>query len=181
MCTKSQRSRFIIQNFLLAHPSLFIYFGLAASLLFFFPTLHAQQSRTFAEKGDVELGGSFSYRHDSDIFQGKESDTWNFLSFLPYAGYFITDDFEIGVNPLGIMSGWNSQFTTTYYQDFIAPAFNFKIEGNIYPFVELQLGYMVQKVSDNYSPTLSGLCWGVRSGVKLQFTGQGLRNLGIQY
>jgi hypothetical protein len=164
------------------NSSIFFYVILVASLSLFLPSMQAQQSKTFASKGAIEIGGNISYQYTSSINAGTESFTYNFFSVNPYAGYFIADNIELGVNPIGIQTSWNSQTSSTVYRIIVAPAYNFKVEENVYPFVELQLGYMAETISDNFSsPTLSGFCWEGRSGVKLQIIGQGLINLGLQY
>jgi hypothetical protein len=142
----------------------------------------AQEPKPFATKGVVELGGSISYQYSSTINRGVELGHMNLLSILPYAGYFVTDNIEIGVNPLGIQTYWYSGNTTTAYKILIAPAYNFNSKSDVFPFLEAQIGYTAQTNSGTFvTPTLDGLGWGGRGGVKIVMGGNGLLNLGVQY
>ncbi len=82
----------------------------------------AQDPKPFAAKGVVELGGSLSYQYTSSISQGIEIGHTNLLSILPYVGYFVNDNVEIGVNPLGIQTYWVNSNTSTAYKILVAPA-----------------------------------------------------------
>jgi hypothetical protein len=145
-----------------------------------FTRVYAQESKAFADKNTVELGGNISYQYESFIAQGSVTGNLNTLSFLPYIGYFVADNIEIGLNPVNITSMWISHSTTTMYSIFLAPSYNFKTEGNIYPFVEAQLGY-TSVIASYSSSNLTGFSWGGRTGIKIALVGHGLINLGLQY
>jgi Outer membrane protein beta-barrel domain len=147
----------------------------------------AQGLNGFAKKGDVEFGGSVSYQHTTAISEGTEfpTQTNSIFSFFPYAGYFLTDGFEIGLNPLGIQTYWDSQDKITNLTVLLAPSYNFDIGGKVFPFVEAQLGY-TQEVFGGSLAELNpskrdGFSWGGRAGIKLAITGNSLLNVGAQY
>lgn len=147
----------------------------------------AQNTNGFATKGMFEFGGNISYTHTSFVLQGTEfpAQSSNTFSFLPYAGYFITDGFEVGINPLGIQSYWDSQDRVTTATFLVAPAYNWKIGGTIYPFLEGQIGYSREAFGGSLA-TLNpsnrdGFTWGGRGGLKVAVTEGCLLNLGFQY
>ncbi len=142
----------------------------------------AQESRQFATRGVVEIGGSLSYIYNKAIRSGTSIGEMNMLSLAPYVGYFVTDNVQLGFNPFGIQHYWSSGTGNTLYTIFFVPAYNFTTGGNAYPFVEAQLGYTAQTNSGPYSyPTRDGFSWGLRGGVKISVGGGGLLNLGVQY
>ena len=111
---------------------------------------YAQETKTFTAPGVYEIGGNLSYKYSSYVLSGSTLSTNNYISFLSYIGYFITDNIELGLNPIGITSTWNSAIKNTSYSIFLAPAYNFKTEGSVYPFVEAQLGYTNEITSSSY-------------------------------
>lgn len=168
------------------HIKSFMKFLCLAVISYFFISTpgFAQTSKEFAAKGAVELGGSFSYQHTEIILQDTDVYSYNTISFLPYIGYFIADNFEIGINPLGLQTSWNSQDQTTLVSIFICPSYNFKAADKIYPFAELQLGYTGQYVLHSLSALNTwyhGFSWGGRTGVKFSVVEKCLLNMGLQY
>ena len=157
--------------------------SLTLGLLLLVSTSSAQESQSFATKGVYELGGTVSYQYTSSILGGNEVGHINVLSILPYAGYFVSDNIEIGINPLGIQRTWVTSNGNTLYTILVAPAYNFKAQEHTYLFVEAQLGYTGQTSSSSFSPsiTANGFSWGGRVGGKIQVGNNGLLNLGIQY
>jgi opacity protein-like surface antigen len=166
-------------------------FYLSAIILFavmIYPTILysqdiVQESKTFTSKGVVELGGNISYQYESMISQGSESGYFNILSIMPYVGYFITDNIELGMNPIGFQRFWRSGSSTTMVTMLLSPAYNFKTDGNIYPFIEAQLGYTAESSSFSglSSQTYDGFSWGGRAGIKYAVASHGLLNLAMQY
>jgi hypothetical protein len=137
----------------------------------------AQDGKKFATKGSSELGGSISFQSLTPVSNGNTGDATTIFSLAPFIGYFVTDGFEIGLNPLGITSISYSGSSATQIMILAAPSYNFKTEGIVYPFIEALLGYS----SQSNGSTRSGFSWGGRGGVKLAVTDTGLLNLGIQY
>jgi opacity protein-like surface antigen len=142
-----------------------------------------QDSKAFTSKGVVEIGGNVSYQYSSMISHGSESSYLNLLSIMPYVGYFIADNIELGMNPFGFQRLWRSGSSTTLVTMFFSPAYNFKTDGNIFPFIEAQIGYTAQSssFSGTSSQTYDGLSWGGRAGIKYAAASNGLLNLAIQY
>jgi len=136
--------------------------------------LKAQNAGNFAKKGVIELGGSISYQNITSVYNGSSGSSTGIFMFQPYFGYFPVDGFEIGINPLGITVLSN----ITVYNIFLAPSYNFKETGILFPFIEGQIGYTAQDYSGS---SLSGLSWGLRAGFKIAVTSKGLLNIGIQY
>ena len=137
----------------------------------------AQDGKKFATKGSTELGGSISFQSLTPVSNGNTGTTTTIFSLAPFIGYFVTDGFEIGLNPLGITSIGFSGSSTTQIMILAAPSYNFKTEGIVYPFIEALLGY----TSQSNGSSRSGFSWGGRGGIKLAVTDKGLLNLGIQY
>jgi len=64
-------------------------------------SLRAQSSGGFTEKGATEFGGSISFQSTTSVSSGVSRDAITALRIEPYIGYFITDGFELGFNPIG--------------------------------------------------------------------------------
>jgi hypothetical protein len=141
-------------------------------------TCSGQEPDRFALKGTTEAGGSISFMSTSPVYNDQTGDASTNFMCAPFVGYFVTDGFEIGVNPLGITvySLANGPHTTVLNL-FVAPSYNFRTEGSAYPFIEALLGYT--SVSDGV--TQSGFSWGGRGGVKVAVTGHALANLAVEY
>jgi hypothetical protein len=163
-----------------------VYFFLVVLLFIssFVNQISAQDLRKYATKGVLELGGNISYQYMSIIANGNEEYSYNVFSFFPYVGYFICDNLEIGVNPLGVQTNWNSQEHTTLLSIFISPAYVFDINEKIFPFVEAQYGYTLQSAAYEISELNAsgqGFSWGGRAGIKYLLAKSCLLNLGLQY
>jgi len=137
----------------------------------------AQEANKFALKGSTELGGSISFQSLTPVSNGNTGDATTIFSLAPFIGYFVTDGFEIGLNPFGITSVSFSGSSATQIMILAAPSYNFKTEGIAYPFIEALLGYS----SQSNGSSSSGFSWGGRGGVKLAVTNKGLLNLAVQY
>jgi hypothetical protein len=141
-------------------------------------TCSGQGSDRFAAQGTTEAGGSISFLSMSPVSNDQTGDATTTFTFAPFVGYFVTDGFEIGVNPLGItVFSFPHSSSETLISIFVAPSYNFKTEGNAYPFIEALLGY----TSESNGTTYSGFSWGGRGGVKVAVTGNALLNLGLEY
>jgi opacity protein-like surface antigen len=138
---------------------------------------YSQDNNKFTASGTTELGGSISFQDIIPVSNGVTGNTTTIFSFAPYIGHFVTDGFEIGLNPLGITSINLAGNSTTQIMILFAPSYNFQTDGSAYPFIEALLGYTAQ--TDGSSE--SGFSWGARVGVKLAVTTKGLLNISIQY
>jgi hypothetical protein len=169
-------------NNMMIHRSIFVsivrcYF-LVGLCLFVTTSLYSQEESTFAQKGTLELGGSISFRSDTQVTAGQSEEAVTVFTIAPYIGYFVADGFEIGLNPLGYSSASFWGLSVTQIMVFVAPSYNFKTESIAYPFVEALLGYTSQSGAGT---SLSGFSWGGRGGVKLAVADKGLLNVGVQY
>jgi hypothetical protein len=166
-------------------------FYLSATILFavmMYPTILysqsvVQDSKSFTSKGVVEMGGNGSYQYTSSISQGSEFSNYNVLSIMPYVGYFIADNIELGMNPFGFQRLWRSNSSTTVITILLSPAYNFNMDGSVFPFIEAQVGYRadISSSSGTSSHTSDGFSWGGRAGIKYAIVSHGLLNLAMQY
>src|SRR3990172_1880653 len=108
------------------------------------PKSLAQEGKKFAMRGSTELGGSISFQSITPVSNGNTRDATTIFSLSPFIGYFVADGFEIGLNPLGITSISSSGSSSTQVMIFVAPSYNFKTEGIVYPFIEALFGYTSQ-------------------------------------
>ncbi len=136
-----------------------------------------QEQKSFATEGTGEIGGNISFQSLTPVANGVSGDATTIFAFSPFVGYFPADGFEIGLDPLGITSISSGGHSTTEVMFFVAPAYNFKTQSNVYPFIELLLGY----TSQSNSSTESGFSWGGRGGVKVDVVSHALLNLGVEY
>lgn len=139
---------------------------------------YAQEVKKFATKGTTELGGNISFQSQTPVSNGNTGEAMTVFTVAPYIGYFVTDGFELGVNPFGITSLSSGGSSVTQVMIMAAPSYNFKTQGNAYPFIEALFGYT--SISSG-SSSASGFSWGGRAGAKITVTDKGLFNLGIQY
>ncbi len=138
----------------------------------------SQETRGFAQKGTVELGGDVSFQSVTPVFNGASGDATTIFTLAPFFGYFVSDGFELGVNPFDItVNSLPNSNSSTRVSILFAPSYNFKTNSIAYPFVEALLGYT--SLSDG--GTESGFSWGARGGLKLAVADRGLLNLGLQY
>jgi hypothetical protein len=149
--------------------------------IFLFQLSGLAQEKSFAQKGVVELGGSVSFSSRVAVYNGSTyGDAFTTFSVQPYIGYFVTDKFELGVNPLGITYMSQGSSNATQIGIFLAPSYNFTTtSGNLFPFIEGLIGYTSQ--TSTGSTDLSGLSYGGRAGIKVPVGGSGLLNIGVQY
>jgi hypothetical protein len=131
----------------------------------------------FARKGVVEFGGGITFQSLTPMQNDRTQDAITVFLMMPYIGYFLTDGFQIGMNPLGIgMLDYQGE-STTAVMVLLAPSYNFSTGGSAHPFVELLLGYTAL----SNGTVRSGVSWGGRGGAKLEVTEGGLLNLAVQY
>ncbi|MCF7859509.1 MAG: porin family protein [Candidatus Cloacimonetes bacterium] len=145
-------------------------------LVVFAITVSAQN---FAKKGCFEIGGDIGFSSQTPVSNGNTGDASTSFSLSSYTGYFIIDGFEIGFAPLSYTiytppSG--SKYSTLSI--LAAPAYNFDLKSNIFPFIEGLFGYTAQTVGDN---SASGFSYGARGGIKIILGENALINAGIQY
>jgi hypothetical protein len=148
------------------------------------PKYYFQDLKEYASKGILEIGGNISYQYNNYIVEGSDAYSENVFTFFPYVGYFITNNFELGVNPFGLRTSWNSADKTTSISIFLCPSYNFKATDAIFPFIEAQFGFTGQYTKYSFSELStwkSGFSWGGRTGVKIILAEKCLLNAGWQY
>lgn len=154
-------------------------------VLLFAVTLDAQN---FAKKGVWELGGSAGFSSSTSVFNGEtaEESATTFM-LAPYLGYFVVNSFELGLIPSFVSQSFGDNYSASSFGVYFAPAWNFDLQSNLFPFIEGRIGYNTSTttVTDDegveHEFTASGLAWGLRGGVKVQVGNSGLVNLALFY
>ena len=138
----------------------------------------APKVKKYATAGVLELGGSASFEQHTAVAAGTTASTSDmFINAAPYAGYFVTDGFVLGLRPLGV--GYQKVGTATAVisvNTYFAPGYNFDMQSNVYPFVEGLVGYTSMSI-----PDVKGISYGGNVGVKMLLPNRGLVNVSIQY
>ena len=151
-------------------------------------TVSVAQEQSFPLKGTIELAGTIAYANYTLVYQGQKGDATSLFSFSPQVGYFVTENFEVGLSSGVVLlpglsfqsSGENS---TTGLQLFATPAYHFSSGGsNLTPFIEAQLGYTSLASSSGLSDVKrSGFSYGGRGGVKFVPVEHLILTFAVQY
>lgn len=137
-----------------------------------------QDETSFARTGDVEFGGSVSFRSTSPVSNGTTGNATTAFLLEPYVGYFVADGFELGFNPFGYTTISYGGFRATEVMILVAPAYNVHETGSVYPFIEGLFGYTAVMQGDN---TADGFTWGGRAGVKNELAPHLLLSVSMKY
>jgi hypothetical protein len=140
-------------------------------------------AQDFGKKGVIEAGGSIGFSSTTTVSDGETGDeALTQFTFEPYFGYFIINCLELGIIPsFSSLSQGDASVTTLGI--YFAPAWNFDLQSNAFPFLEGRIGYQ----SANYDfgegddNTLSGMSWGVRGGLKYQLGNSALVHASLGY
>ncbi|HMK37709.1 MAG TPA: hypothetical protein VK569_00120 [Bacteroidota bacterium] len=149
------------------------------------PGASAQQQqprKRFGSPGTVELGGNTTFTASQSVAGGKNG-TWDYdFSLLPYAGYFVIEGLELGVNPAGVTVHRSGDTTDVQLRLLFAPSYNFRTTTIVTPFVEGLAGFTSASVIQTGSThSNSGFTFGGRVGIKLALVERGMLNIGVQY
>ena len=141
-----------------------------------------QPHRRFGAPGTVELGGSAAFTAAQPV-TGGNTGTWVYdLSFMPYAGYFLAEGFELGINPAGVSVTTVGDTSTVRLRILLAPSYNFHTPTMVTPFVEGLAGLTSSSLVHSGSTTsVSGFTFGGRVGIKTAVTDRGMLTIGVQY
>ncbi|HTR99180.1 MAG TPA: hypothetical protein VML00_05465 [Bacteroidota bacterium] len=141
-----------------------------------------QVHRRFGAAGTVELGGSGTFTAVQPVVAGNTG-TWVYdLAFMPYAGYFLAEGFELGINPAGVSVTTIGDTSTVRLRILVAPSYNFHTPTMITPFVEGLAGFTSSSLIRGGSTTsVAGFTFGGRLGIKTAVTERGLLTIGVQY
>jgi len=141
-----------------------------------------QPRKRFGTTGIVELGGSGAFTATQPV-AGGNTGSWVYdLSFMPYAGYFVADGFELGINPAGVSVTTVGDTSTVRLRILLAPSYNFHTPTMITPFVEGLAGLTSSSLMHGGSSTsVAGFTFGGRVGIKSAVTERGMLTIGVQY
>lgn len=158
--------------------SINVFFVVVISLLIA-SSSSAQTKQNFAKANTWEVGGSLSYSYIQNVSNGRTDDGYNYIKIFPYAGYFVTDGFEIGVIPaLELISSGGS--TATNFAIYAAPSYNFFTKSNAYPYIQGAFGFNSVSYGGS-SSSRSGIAWAIEGGVKINVSGNSLLKVGFDY
>jgi len=137
-------------------------------------------SQDLAKKGTWELGGSVGFTSYTYVYSGTTDPDGAHTSFSisPEAGYFITDNFELGLLPFSFTSTSFNGSSESQFNFLLAPTWNFDMQSNLYPYIQALIGYGSETYSGN---SYSGLDYGAQAGIKLEIAKSALINIGLQY
>ena len=151
--------------------------------LFVFTSLSFSQN--FATKGTVEVGGSLGFSSSTYVSNGNSaSHSTSTIKIEPYIGYFVSNGFELGFVP-SLTSQSYGDNSSTSFGIYFAPAWNFDLRSNLFPFLEGRIGYNSVSSSDGdpltEDPSYGGIAWGFRGGVKVKVGNSALVNIALSY
>ena len=150
--------------------------GVVSILALFAAIASAQDTGRFPAKGITEISGSVSYLSETPVVNGTTRDAVSTFVVAPSVGYFISDAFELGVDPFEIISQSGGGPTEVLF--LVSPAYNFRTQSIVTPYVEGQLGY--SSISGG-GASATGVSWGLQGGMKLAITGNALLTTSVQY
>jgi len=143
-------------------------------------------AQNFAKKGVWELGGGIGFSSSTNVSNGESADdaATTFI-FEPYVGYFVINSLELGLIPRFDSYSFGD-LSISSFGVYFAPAWNFDLQSQLFPFIEGRIGYNTQTVKfedeeDPYEQTRSGLAYGGRGGLKYQLGNSALVNFSLGY
>jgi hypothetical protein len=155
-----------------------LFFILFIITILAFHNSYSQSKNLFAHKGTWEFGGSVGISSVTPISDGNTENAITNFSFMPLAGYFITEGFELALIPEIDYSSVSS-YSATNFTIYLAPSYNFNTNSNAYPYVQGAIGY--SSFSGTSLTTRSGFAWIITGGVKINALGNSLINLAVDY
>ena len=157
-----------------------LFYSLMFLIFFGSVSIYAQG---FANKGVWELGGMIGFSSSTDVDNGETADeSLTTFTLEPYVGYFVINSLELGLIPsfTSLSQGGASR---SYFNIYFAPAWNFDLNSQAFPYLEGRIGYG----TDTYSPsegddvTESGMSWAIRGGLKYQVGSSAIVNVSLGY
>jgi len=143
-------------------------------------------AQNFARQGVWELGGGIGFSSSTGVSNGESADdaATTFI-FEPYIGYFVINSLELGLIPR-FNSYSFGDYSINSFGIYFAPAWNFDLQSNLFPFIEGRIGYNTSTVEyedeeGTVEQTLSGLAYGARGGLKYQLGNSALVNVSLGY
>jgi hypothetical protein len=137
-------------------------------------------SQDLCKKGTWELGGSVGFTSSTSVHAGNNdaNGATTTFSISPQAGYFITDNFELGLMPLSFTTSSYNGSSYSQFSFLVAPAWNFELQSNVYPYIEALVGFGSISSGGN---SASGLDYGGQAGIKVEVAKSSVLNLGVSY
>ena len=146
---------------------------------------HAQQQqprKRFGAPGTLELGGSITFAASQPVLAGTAGSWVYDLSLLPYAGYFVVEGLEMGINPAGVNVHSSGDTTAVQLRILLAPSYNFHTGSMVTPFVEGLAGITsASLIRPGSTTSVSGFTFGGRVGIKAALIERGMLDIGIQF
>ncbi len=168
-----------VQSAPLLLAALMLMAGISASGTF---AQQQQPRKHFGAPGTLELGGSMTFTASQPVIAGTTGGWVYDLSLLPYAGYFVIEGLELGINPAGVNVRSSGDTTAVQLRILFAPAYNFHTSTMVTPFVEGLAGITSASLIRSGSTTsVSGFTFGGRAGIKAALIERGMLNIGIQF
>jgi len=143
-------------------------------------------AQNFARQGVWELGGGIGFSSSTGVSNGESADDASTtFTFEPYIGYFVINSLELGFIPR-FNSYSFGDYSINSFGIYFAPAWNFDLQSNLFPFIEGRIGYNTSTVEfedeeGTVEQTLSGLAYGARGGLKYQLGNSALVNVSLGY
>lgn len=135
-------------------------------------------SQDLCKKGTWELGGTVGFSSSTPVYGSSTGTASTTFQLSPQGGYFITDNFELGLIPLQYTSMSSGGYTYSWFNFMLAPTWNFDLQSNIYPYVQGLIGYGSTSFGGNSS---SGLDYGLQGGMKVEVGKSTAVNIGLSY
>ncbi|TLY31474.1 MAG: hypothetical protein E6K56_04840 [Ignavibacteria bacterium] len=139
------------------------------------PLLFAQEIQRFGMKGTREIGGSIAFQSWTPVYNGQTGTGFSTLNVAPFIGWFLSDGFELGFNPLGFTANWSGGSSAAAASITAAPSYNFVSDAKSTPFIEGLLGVVLPTSGG------SGYSYGGRVGTKTEIAGNTLLNIAAEY
>jgi len=143
-------------------------------------------AQSFAKKGVWEFGGGIGFSSVTYVYDGESADdaATSFM-FDPYVGYFVINSLELGLIP-SFETFSLGDYSSNSFGIYFAPAWNFDLQSNVFPFIEGRIGYntntvTIQDEEGDQEETASGLAYGARGGAKFQLGNSALIFASIGY
>jgi len=141
-----------------------------------------QPRKHFGSPGTIELGGSTTFTASQTVLAGATGKWMYDFSILPYAGYFVIEGLEVGVNPAGVNVRSSGDTTAVQLRILFAPAYNFQTGTMVTPFVEGLAGITsASLIRPGSTTSVSGFTFGGRAGIKAALVERGMLNIGVQF
>lgn len=141
-----------------------------------------QPRKHFASPGTVELGGSMTFAASQPVTAGTTGKWIYDFSMSPYAGYFVIEGLELGINPAGVAVSNSGDTTAVQLRILFAPSYNFRTPTMVTPFVEGLAGFTSASLIHSGSTTSrSGFTFGGRAGIKVALIERGMLVVGVQF